>query len=216
MMATGSLAGPALGPAMLAMTLLSGPASPWGVAFTQLADATAWSRFGWDGLLNLPDGPAQGLGTARNGGSWSALAGLTNGGLGAAVPMATWDPRRAWATPAGGALAGMSGGLSALESPPGWGNKGWGPTSTSTTGTWGQTSTPGMYNLSRGAADVSGWGLDNGFFTIPQEERRRQMDTYLQQVNTSPNGVPGAGQTRLDQSKFPYLRPVKGPLVPDK
>jgi hypothetical protein len=71
-----------------------------------------------------------------------------------------------------------------------------------------------MYNLSRGATDVAGWGMDSGFFSIPQEEKRRQMEAYLTQIDTSPTGVPGVGQTRLDPKKFPFLHPVKGPLTP--
>lgn len=191
----------ALSPTMAAITLMSGPVSPWGLAFPRLADATVWQHFGWDGLMNLS--------LTGAGGGWTGVSGLSAGGLAAAVPVASWDPRRQWATPANGSLGTVTG----RETPPGWGDQGWGPTAPDN-GTWGQAAAPGQYNLSRGAAVVGGWGLDNGFFTIPQQEKRQQMDTYLQQVNASPNGVPGAGQTKLNQTQFPYLRPVKGPLVP--
>jgi hypothetical protein len=189
-----------LGPAMFAVALISGPGSPWGAGFTQMADGAAW------GALVKTLTPVPAAATAP-GGSWSSLSGLTSGGIGAAVPVANWDPRRAWAT---GAAA-----TTLRESPPGWGDRTWGPSNLGQSGsTWGQAPQAGMFNMSRGAAEVSGWGMDAGFFSIPQAETRQQMDAYLEQINRSPTGQPGVGQTRLNQSQFPFLRPVQGPLVP--
>jgi hypothetical protein len=191
-----------LGPAMLAAALISGPGSPWGAGFTKMADGAAWQALT---KTLIPAAPLAATSTASGG--VSSLTGLTRGGIGAAVPVANWDPRRAWAT--GAATPTLR------ESPPGWGDRTWGPSTLTQSGsTWGQAPQLGMFNLSRGAAEVSGWGMDSGFFSIPQAETRRQMDAYLQQINSSPTGQAGVGQTRLNQSQFPFLRPVQGPLVP--
>lgn len=97
---------------------------------------------------------------------------------------------------------------------PGWGNRTWGAGGNPLQAGFGQASQPGMFNLSRGAAQISGLGLDGGFFTIPQEEISKQMRAQLQAIDQSRTGIPGQGQTGLDPAKFPFLKQIKGPLIP--
>lgn len=101
---------------------------------------------------------------------------------------------------------------------PGWGNRGWGPggamnEAAAPTSTWAAPA-PGRFNLDRGAGQIGGWGLDAGFFTIPQDRISAQMRAQLDAINQTPGNRAGAPQTNLDQTKFPFLRPVQGPLVP--
>jgi hypothetical protein len=131
---------------------------------------------------------------------WAALA----AGFGRpAGPVATpgWDPLAMTTASPWSGLG--QGGLTTTTPSPGWGN-----------GSWGTATRPGQYNLSRGATDIGGWGIDSGFFTIPQTEQRRQLDAALATIDAGPSPVGGGGATRLDPKKFPFLRPVKGPLIP--
>lgn len=110
----------------------------------------------------------------------------------------------------GGFGSAVTGGLGLDPGLPGWG-----------TGTWGASgqpglgqSAPGQFNLSRGAGQIGGFGMDNGFFSIPQDEISKQIRAQMDAIDQSRTGVPGQGTTGLDPKKYPFLHPVKGPLIP--
>ncbi|MBC7545480.1 MAG: hypothetical protein H7338_22355 [Candidatus Sericytochromatia bacterium] len=150
---------------------------------------------------------------------WRGISGLSDGGLAAVIPTGVWQSGSAWGVPNPLATLGQSR-LNALPAPPGWGDRNWGGTGSTPVqaagNTWGNSPTPGQYNLSRGAGGIGGWGIDTGFFTIPQAEQRRKLDQTLQDIDTRPGPVSSGGATKLDPKLFPFLHPVKGPLVPPK
>ncbi len=197
-----------LGPSAYGLGLISGPMSVWASSFAGFAAVPAFAA---------PWGGPMGIG------------GLAAGGLGAQLPQSGWGTPSPWTGTTQQTLAGLGqSGLNAGTAPVGWGSRTWGPSGTTlgpSGGTWGVTPQPGQYNLSHGAADIGGWGLDAGFFSIPQQEQRQRLDQAMAKIDagpatparpTSTNSQVPAGTSKLDPAKYPFLHPVNGPLVPPK